>query len=97
MIYNDNLYQVTNSLQEQHIDKLVCDHLGLPQHEADMTEWKELVKKVRHLSKKVKIGLVGKYVELPDAYLSLVESFKHAGFSFDTDIQINWKIGRAHV
>jgi len=90
MLDADTLYQVPISLQEQHFDKLVCEHLGLPQHEADMTEWKALVQKVRHLSKKVTIGLVGKYVELPDAYLSLVESFKHAGFSFDTDIQINW-------
>src|SRR5699024_1468219 len=46
--------------------------------------------KVRHLSKTIDIGLVGKYVELPDAYLSLVESFKHAGFDYDTDIKVHW-------
>src|SRR5699024_4582738 len=78
------------ALQEQNLDDLVCNHLGLIQKEADMTEWKELVKKVRNLSRTVEIGLVGKYVELPDAYLSLVESLKHAGYSYDTDISVHW-------
>lgn len=90
MLDADTLYHVPIALQEQHFDDLVCNHLGLVQKEADMTEWKELVRKVRNLSRMVEIGLVGKYVELPDAYLSLIESLKHAGFSFDTDISIHW-------
>ena len=90
MLDADTLYHVPIALQEQRFDDLVCNHLGLPQKEADMNEWKELVKKVRNLSRTVEIGLVGKYVELPDAYLSLVESLKHAGFTFDTDISIHW-------
>src|SRR5699024_638232 len=56
----------------------------------EMTEWKALVDKVRNLTKRVDIGLVGKYVELPDAYLSVVESLKHAGYEYDTDIKIHW-------
>lgn len=86
----DTLYQVPIALQEQHLDQLICDDLGLACQIADMEEWKTLVNKVRHLSKTIHIGLVGKYVELPDAYISLVESLKHAGFAYDADISIHW-------
>lgn len=86
----DTLYQVPISLQEQHLDQLTCDHLGLDCGEADMKEWNKLVKRVRNLAGKIDIGLVGKYVELPDAYLSAVESLKHAGFVYDTDIEVHW-------
>src|SRR5690625_4041712 len=55
-----------------------------------MVEWKELVDNVRSLSKKIDIVIVGKYVELPDAYLSVVESLKHAGYPYDTDIRVHW-------
>ena len=90
MLDADTLYQVPISLQAQNFDDLVCEHLGLEQKEADMTEWEQLVEKVRNLSRTVEIGLVGKYVELPDAYLSLVEALKHAGFNYDTDIVVRW-------
>lgn len=86
----DTLYQVPISLQEQNLDQLTCDHFRLDCNAADMDEWKELVGKVRNLSGKTHIGLVGKYVELPDAYISVVEALKHAGFSYDTDISIHW-------
>lgn len=86
----DTLYQVPISLQEQQLDQLTCDHFGLDCQPADMTEWNNLLNKVRHLSKTITIGLVGKYVELPDAYLSVVESLKHAGYSYDADIKIYW-------
>ncbi|HLS67593.1 MAG TPA: CTP synthase [Pseudogracilibacillus sp.] len=90
MVDADTLYDIPLALQAQHFDDLVCSHLGLEQKEADMTEWKKLVEKVRNLSRTIEVGIVGKYVELPDAYLSIVESLKHAGFSFDTDISIHW-------
>ncbi|MBO1002073.1 CTP synthase [Pseudogracilibacillus auburnensis] len=90
MLDADTLYHVPIALQEQQFDDLVCNHLGLEHKKADMAEWQELVSKVRNLSRTIEIGLVGKYVELPDAYLSLVESLKHAGFSYDTDISIHW-------
>ncbi|WP_226036272.1 CTP synthase [Aquibacillus saliphilus] len=86
----DTLYQIPLSLQEQNLDQLTCDHFGLECEQADMTEWNELVDRVTNLKKQVTIGLVGKYVELPDAYLSVVEALKHAGYSFDTDINIRW-------
>ncbi|MFD1036882.1 CTP synthase [Virgibacillus byunsanensis] len=86
----DTLYHVPIALQEQNLDQLTCDHFGLECEPADMMEWSILVDKVRSLSKTTTIGLVGKYVELPDAYLSVVESLKHAGYVFDTDITIRW-------
>ena len=90
MIDADTLYQIPISLQEQQLDQLTCNHFGLKCQEADMGEWKELLNRVRHLSKQVDIALVGKYVELPDAYLSVVEALKHAGFVFDSDIHVHW-------
>ncbi|MFC0299571.1 CTP synthase [Virgibacillus soli] len=86
----DVLYQIPLDLQNQHLDQLVCDHLGLVCQEAKMDEWRELVERVQGLTKKVTIGLVGKYVELPDAYLSVVEALKHAGYVYDADIEVKW-------
>jgi CTP synthase len=86
----ENLYQIPLALQEQKLDQLVCEHFGLETPPADMTEWKELVDRVSHLKKTIEIGLVGKYVELQDAYISVVESLKHAGYAFDTDINVYW-------
>ncbi|MBP3039097.1 CTP synthase [Bacillaceae bacterium Marseille-Q3522] len=86
----DTLYSIPIALQAQNLDQIVCEHLKLDCKEADMTEWKELLNKVRNLSKKSKIALVGKYVELQDAYLSVVEALKHAGYAFDADIDIKW-------
>lgn len=86
----DTLYHVPIALQEQHLDKLTCEHLELDCGEANMEEWNALVDKVRNLSGEIDIALVGKYVELPDAYLSAVESLKHAGFVYDTDIKVHW-------
>ncbi|MCM3442938.1 CTP synthase [Metabacillus halosaccharovorans] len=86
----ETLYSIPLDLQEQNLDTIVCNHLKLNCNEADMTEWKELVKRVTSLSKKTKIGLVGKYVELQDAYISVVEALRHAGYAFDSDIEIKW-------
>ncbi|TLS36693.1 CTP synthase [Pseudalkalibacillus caeni] len=86
----DTLYKVPLSLQKQHLDDIVCNHLKLKCGEADMEEWKQLVDKVRNLSRKTKIALVGKYVALQDAYISVVESLRHAGYAFDADIDIKW-------
>jgi CTP synthase len=86
----DTLYAVPLMLQEQKLDQIVCEHLKLDCQEADMTEWKALVEKVRNLSKTTTIALVGKYVELQDAYLSVVEALRHAGYAFDSDVNIKW-------
>lgn len=86
----DTLYSVPLALQAQGLDQITCDHLKLTCKEPDMTEWEELVNKVTHLSKKTRIGLVGKYVELQDAYISVVEALRHAGYTFDSDIEVKW-------
>jgi len=85
-----NLYQIPLNLQEQNMDKIVCDYLKLDVPVAEMTEWKLLVNRVNNLEKVTKIALVGKYVELPDAYLSVVEALKHAGFANKTEIDLRW-------
>src|SRR5699024_11187804 len=84
----DNLYQVPNALQEQNMDKLVCEHLLLDCDTANMSEWKALVDRVQNLSNTIHIGLVGKYVTLPDAYLSVVEALIHAVFLYDMSVTI---------
>ena len=92
----DTLYSIPLALQEQNMDQIVCDHLKLQTKEAEMTEWKQLVDRVLSLSNKTRIGLVGKYVELQDAYISVVEAMKHAGYAFDSDVEIKW-INAEHV
>ncbi|TCS95554.1 CTP synthase [Hazenella coriacea] len=86
----DTLYQVPLMLQAQNLDDIVVKHLGLTSEPADMTEWIRLVDKVKSLSHTTRIAIVGKYVALHDAYLSVVEALKHAGFESDTDIEIKW-------
>ncbi|MEG0189507.1 MAG: CTP synthase, partial [Algoriella sp.] len=86
----ETLYSIPLALQAQKMDQIVCEHLKLDVPEADMTEWRALEEKVLNLKKTTRIALVGKYVELPDAYISVVEALKHAGFAFDSDIAIDW-------
>ena len=86
----ETLYSIPLALQAQGMDQIVCDHLKIDAPVADMTEWRALEEKVLNLKKKVKIALVGKYVELPDAYISVVEALKHSGFAYDSDIEVEW-------
>ncbi|MGL4821380.1 MAG: CTP synthase [Bacilli bacterium] len=86
----DTLYEVPLMLQAQGLDDYVCNHLKLTCPEAEMTEWKALVQRVRNLSKTTTISLVGKYVELQDAYISVVEAMRHAGYEFDSEIRVKW-------
>ena len=86
----DTLYSIPLNLQKQQMDQIVCDQLNIQAPVADMTEWRALETRVLNLKKTVNIALVGKYVELPDAYLSVVEALKHAGFAEDADIAIDW-------
>ncbi|MBZ5202132.1 CTP synthase [Planomicrobium chinense] len=92
----DVIYEMPLRLKEQGMDQIVLDHFGIEAPEADMTEWMELVEKVQSLSKTVRIGLVGKYVELQDAYISVVEALKHAGFAYDAEIEVDW-INAEHI
>jgi len=86
----DSIYEVPLMLQEQNLDRIVLQKLNINAGEADMTEWNKMVSKIINPSKSVTIGIVGKYVALPDAYLSVSEALKHAGIANDTSIQIKW-------
>ena len=85
-----NLYELPVNLKAQKIDDIVLKHFGLSAPEADMTEWLALVDRVDNLKENVKIALVDKYVELHDAYISVVESLKHAGYKHNSKITIDW-------
>ena len=84
------LYQVPLNLQAQGMDDIVCRKLKLEERPADMTEWKALVDRIAKINQSVRIALVGKYVQLHDAYLSVIESLSHAGFYHDVEIHIDW-------
>ena len=85
-----SIYEVPLMLQEQNLDRIVLKKLNLDAGEADMTDWNIMVEKIINPSKTVTIAIVGKYVALPDAYLSVSEALKHAGIANDTAIQIKW-------
>jgi len=84
------LYHIPLMLKDQGLDDITCEHFKLSTEEPDMTEWMQLAETVANLTQTVRIALVGKYVELPDAYLSVVEALKHAGYPNDVDINIDW-------
>lgn len=84
------LYEAPLMLEEQNFSSIVCRELGLTTPEADLTEWKQLVSRIYTRSKHVSIGLVGKYVQLHDAYLSVAEALRHAGYALDADVEIRW-------
>ena len=84
------LYEVPIRLQEQGLDDYVLHHFKIDAPAADMTAWNELINTVRNLEGSITIGLVGKYVSLPDAYLSVAEALRHAGYHFKKQIKISW-------
>jgi CTP synthase len=86
----ETLYEVPLMLRDQGMDDIVLNHLKLTTKAPDMREWEDLVKRVKQLKTQTEIAIVGKYVSLHDAYLSIVESLAHAGFACDTDVKIRW-------
>ena len=85
------IYEVALNLQKQHLDDLIVKHLNLKcEDHADMSDWIKLIEKIKRLKKSIKIALVGKYVSLHDAYISVVESLKYAGYDIDKNIEIKW-------
>lgn len=84
------LYEVPLMLEKEGLADIVCKRLGLICREPDLTEWQEMVEKEKNLSDTVTIALVGKYVELHDAYLSVVEALKHGGIANNADVRIKW-------
>ena len=84
-----NIYELPLILHDEGLDDVVCEVLRIDAP-LDAAPWRELVDKVEAATKPVKIGLIGKYVELQDAYLSVVESLKHAGFHHGAKVEIDW-------
>ncbi|WP_026882085.1 CTP synthase [Clostridium akagii] len=86
----ENLYEVPLLLNEQGLDNLVCEKLNLDCKDVDNTEWIDMVQRIKSLSGEVNIALVGKYVELHDAYISVAESLAHGGYANGTNVNIKW-------
>lgn len=85
------IYEVPIKMREEKLDEIVLEQLGLPLNsEPELEAWKKFLYKLKNYSKEVKIGLVGKYVELHDAYKSIVEAFIHAGAENDCKVNIEW-------
>ncbi|HVF52995.1 MAG TPA: CTP synthase [Actinomycetota bacterium] len=88
---SDNIYEIPLVLRDEGLDDFVVDRLQLDATKVPaLEEWHSLVGKIRASEKKVRIGIIGKYVTLPDAYLSVVESLKHASFASAADLEISW-------
>lgn len=84
------LYEAPLMLEESDFSAIVCRELGLESSEPDLKDWQKLVELIKNRHKVVRIALVGKYVKLHDAYLSVAEALRHAGYGLDAHIDIQW-------
>ncbi len=86
----DNIYKVPLTFHEQGVDEFILDHFDVQAPEPDLTRWKEPIERSARAKRTVRIALVGKYVKLEDAYLSVSESLRHAASLQDSNVQIDW-------
>lgn len=86
----DVLYEAPLAMEAEHLAEVACECLNLDCPVPDLKEWTDMVKKAKNPSKDVNIALVGKYISLHDAYISVVESLKHAGIANDATVHIKW-------
>lgn len=84
------LYEAPQMLEESNFSSIVCRELGLEDKPGDMTEWEEMTQRIKNSDKEVTIALVGKYVQLHDAYLSVAEALKHGGWENGANVNIEW-------
>ncbi|AIQ10701.1 CTP synthase [Paenibacillus durus] len=84
------LYEVPLNLRDEGLDEIVVNHLKLTTPAPDMREWEAMLARINKLERNVEIAIVGKYVALHDAYLSVVESLSHAGFDANSEVSIRW-------
>ena len=84
------LYEAPLMLEKANFSSVVCRELGIDAPEPDLAEWTDMVNRIKNREKEVHIGLVGKYVQLHDAYLSVAEAMRHAGYTLNTHIRIRW-------
>ena len=85
-----SLYEVPLMMEEENLAKAVCECLNLPCPEPDLKKWRQMVEDFQNPKHKVTIALVGKYVALHDAYISVVESLKHGGIANKSEVEIKW-------
>lgn len=85
-----SIYEVPLMLEDEGLARIVVKRLGLKCGEPDLADWENMVQRMKNLSGKVVIGLVGKYVSLPDAYLSVAEALRHAGLHHGFSVEIKW-------
>jgi len=85
-----NIYELPQILHDEGLDTVALEVLRMETDPIDMTPWTQVVERVELSTTPVRIGLIGKYVELPDAYLSVVEALKHAGFHHEAKVDIDW-------
>ncbi len=86
----ESLYEIPLLLEDENLAQIVCNKLKIESPEPELTEWRQMVNRHKNINGTVKIGLVGKYVELHDAYLSIVESLNHGGIENDVYVDIKW-------
>ena len=86
----DTIYEVPLMMQEEGLDRIVLEKLGMDYSPVNMEDWAQMVNKIKNPQKKVKVAVVGKYVELPDAYISVTEALHHAGIANDAAVKIHW-------
>lgn len=86
----NNVYEIPIKYYEQGIDEIILKQFNLEVRDAKLDYWKKLIKTVDNLKDEIEISLVGKYVELHDAYLSVAESLRHAGYKYNVKVNINW-------
>jgi len=84
------LYEAPLAMEKEHLAQVVCDCLKLDCPEPDLEDWKAMVNALRHPTKEVNIALVGKYIQLHDAYISVVEALKHGGIAQHSTVNIKW-------
>ena len=84
------LYEAPLMLERAHLSDIVCRELNLKSHKPDLSDWEHMIERIKMREKTVNIGLVGKYVELHDAYLSVAEALRHAGYYLNSRVNIKW-------
>ena len=84
------LYEAPLAMEKEHLAQVVCESLQLPCPEPDLTDWKQMVEDLRNPIHEVEIAMVGKYIQLHDAYLSVVEALKHGGIAARANVKIRW-------
>ena len=85
-----NLYEIPLVLHDEGLDEVVCRLLDFADRDVDLSEWEILIDRIETAVRPVRVGIIGKYVSLPDAYLSVVEAVKHGGFHHGARIEIDW-------